>query len=80
MYDKNELCEKIKQLYPEISECRIDVAVDWDEAEKAYTVDLKTPDREVRHYLPENDAALCMEGKQCVSLGLEIAQLKKTIK
>jgi hypothetical protein len=25
------------------------------------------------------DADACMEGKQCVSLGLEIAQLKKNI-
>jgi hypothetical protein len=29
----------------------------------------------VKHYIEEKDAALCMDGKQCVSLGLEIAQL-----
>ncbi|MFO7752161.1 MAG: hypothetical protein R6V41_03460 [Desulfobacteraceae bacterium] len=77
MYDAKELCGKIKQIYPEITECNIDVDVDWDETEKAYAVDLKTNSRKIRHYLPKEDAGLCMEGKQCVSLGLEIAQLKE---
>jgi hypothetical protein len=34
----------------------------------------------LKHFLEQADADLCMEGKQCVSLGLEIAQLKDNIK
>jgi len=79
MYDKKELCEKIRELYPDIGECDIDVNVDYDEAQKSWTVNLKKDHIELKHFLEYQDADLCMGGKQCVSLGLEIAQLKDTI-
>ena len=44
MHDKRELCEKIRSIYPEIGECGIDVAVDYDEAKKAWIVDLQHGD------------------------------------
>jgi hypothetical protein len=43
-------------------------------------VDLKKDTHELKHHLEISDANDCMDGKQCVSLGLEIAQLKKNIK
>jgi hypothetical protein len=64
MLDKKELCDKIQQLYPDIGECGIDLTVDYDKRQNAWVVDLK------------KDKA----GKQCVALGLEIAQLVKNIK
>jgi hypothetical protein len=79
MYDKKELCEKIRELYPDIGECGIDVDVDFDEEQKSWTVNLKKDHIELKHFLEDQDAELCMEGKQCVSLGLEIAQLKENI-
>jgi len=79
MYDKNKLCEKIIELYPDIGECGIDVSVDYDNEQKAWVVDLKKDHLELKTYLEDGDAELCMEGKQCVSLGLEIAQLKDNI-
>ncbi len=80
MHDKKELCEKIVSLYPDLGACGIDVGVDFDAKKKAWTVDLKKDSHELRHYLEPNDADACMDGKQCVALGLEIAQLKKNIK
>ena len=79
MYDKKELCEKIRELYPDIGECGIDVDVDYDEAQKSWTVNLKKDQIQLKHFLEDQDAELCMEGKQCMSLGLEIAQLKDNI-
>ena len=79
MYDKKELCEKIRGLYPDIGECGIDVDVDYDEEQKSWTVNLKKDRIELKHFLEDKDAELCMEGTQCVSLGLEIAQLKDNI-
>jgi hypothetical protein len=76
MYDKNELFEKIRTLYPESGECSIDLDVGYDEEQNSWVVYLKKGNREVKHYLPDADADYCMEGKQCVSLGLEIAQFK----
>jgi len=42
-------------------------------------VDLKKDKHELKTFLEEGDAEKCMEGKQCVSLGIEIAQLKANI-
>lgn len=79
MTDKNELCEKIRAIYPDIGECGIDVDVDFDEEKKAWIVDLKKDKHELTTHLEIDEAQQCMEGKQCVSLGLQIAQLKANI-
>jgi hypothetical protein len=79
MYDKEELCRKITELYPDIGECGIDIDASFDKEKKAWIIDLKKDEHELQHYLEIPDAEDCMAGKQCVSLGLEIAQLRKNI-
>jgi len=79
MYGKNELCERIEKLYPDIGECGIDIAVTHDDQKKTWVVDLKKDDHELKHYLEHPDADKCMDGGYCVPLGLEIAQLRKNI-
>ena len=79
MHDKKELCDKISEIYPEIGACGINVDVEWNEGKKAWVVDLKKDDHELTTHLEPEDADGCMEGKQCVSLGLQIAQLKANI-
>jgi hypothetical protein len=79
MYNKEELCEKIRGIYPDIGECGIDVDVEYDEGEKAWIVDLKKDNHELKTHLEPAEADQCMEGKQCVSLGLQVAQLKANI-
>ena len=79
MHDKKELCEKIKSIYPDIGECGIDVDVEFDKAKKAWVVDLKKDKHELKTHLEIQEANECMDGKQCVSLGLQIAQLRANI-
>ncbi len=79
MHDKNELCKKIVSLYPDIGVCGIDVDVAYDEEKESWVVDLKKDTHELKHYLDVPDADDCIEGRQCISLGLEIAQLRKHI-
>ena len=79
MHTKEELCEKIRSVHPDIGECGIDLDVDWDDGKKAWVVDLKKDDHELKTYMEPEDADGCMDGKQCVSLGLQIAQLKTNI-
>lgn len=79
MIDKAQLCEKIREIYPDIGECGIDIDVAYDQDQKAWTVHLKKDQHELKHYLEPPDADACMAGKQCVSLGLEIAQLRDNI-
>ena len=77
--DKNKLCEKISSLYPDIVECGLDLNVAYDEANDRWTVHLKKDKKELKTFLEPGDASLCMEGRQCVSLGIEINQLKDSI-
>lgn len=80
MHNRKELCDKIVGLYPDIGQCEIDVIVDWDDEKNVWVVDLTKDEHELKHYLEEPDADSCMDGKQCVSLGLEIAQLINNVK
>jgi hypothetical protein len=79
MYTKDELCNKITDIYPEIGKCGIDIDVSYDDEKKAWVVDLIKDSHELKHYLDLPEADECMEGNKCVPLGLEIAQLKKNI-
>lgn len=79
MHDKQELCKKITEVFPDIGVCGIDVNVDYDERNKAWVVDLKKGGHHLTTFLETDEAETCMEGKQCVSLGIQIAQLRKNI-
>jgi hypothetical protein len=79
MQDKNELCDKITSLFPEIGQCGIDLEVDYNSEKKCWIIDLKKEGHELQHHLESADADACIGGKQCVSLGMEIAQLKENV-
>ena len=79
MIDKEALCAKITELYPDIGDCGIDIDVDYDEEKQAWIVDLKKDKFELKTYLEDGDADKCMLGQQCVGLGIEIAQLRTNI-
>jgi beta-xylosidase len=75
-YDNQELCAKIKDVFPDIGECGIDIDVDYDDDQKAYIVNMKKGQRKIKTHLETEDADTCMLGKQCLGLGIQIAQFK----
>ena len=79
MIDKEELCNRIIAIYPDIGQCGIDVQVEYDQTQKRWVVDLKKNGHELKTYLEDGDAEKCLQGIQCVSLGIEIAQLRGNI-
>ncbi len=79
MIDKNILCEKIRSIYPDIGECGIAINVEYDEKNKRWVVDLRQGGHELKTFLEDGDAEKCLNGIQCVSLGVEIAQLRGNI-
>ena len=79
MLDKKELCQKITEIYPDIGACGIDVDAFYSTAKNTWVVELKKGGHQLKHHLEKDDAQDCLNGKQCVALGLEIAQLKKNI-
>jgi hypothetical protein len=80
MRNKEKLCEKIKEIYPDIGECGIDVKVDYDKEKKTWIVDLTKEKHQLKTYLEPEDADACMIGKKCIGLGIQIAQLRDNIK
>ena len=79
MVDKKALCDKIRNLYPDIGECGIDIEVEFDKGQSAWVVHLKKNNQKLKTFLEEGDAEKCMIGQKCVGLGIEIAQLKANI-
>ena len=79
MYSKESLCNKIASLYPDIGVCGKDIVVEYVPEKKVWLMDLKKGNHELKHHLEIPDADACMENKQCISLGLEIAQLRRNI-
>jgi len=79
MNDKQTLCEKIREIYPDIGECGIDVNVDYDKEKEAWVIDLKKDRHTLKTHLDSEDAEACMLGKKCIGLGIQIAQLKDNI-
>jgi hypothetical protein len=78
-YDKYGLCEKIGAVFPDIGECGIDVTVEYDEEKGGWLVNLQKERHHLKTYLEPHDAALCMEGKQCITLGMQVGQLRSNI-
>lgn len=79
MYDKAELCEKIRTIYPDIGECGIDIDVTYDQDQKSWVVYLRKDKHELKTFLEDSDAERCLLGEKCVGLGIEIAQLRANI-
>jgi hypothetical protein len=79
MHNKDKLCAKIREIYPDIGKCGIDVNVDYDKEKKAWIVDLKSGSHELKTHLEPEDADACMIGKKCIGLGIQIAQLRDNI-
>jgi hypothetical protein len=79
MIEKHELCEKIREIYPDIGQCGIDIDAVYDAEQERWVVHLKKDQRQLKTYLEPGDAELCLTGKQCVSLSIEISQLRDSI-
>ena len=75
MHDTNELCRKIKEIYPEIGQCGVNVNISLENDLNTYVVHLEKGEHKLDTYLEKTEADECMEGKQCVHLGVDIAQL-----
>ena len=79
MHDREELCEKIRSIYPDIGECGIDVNVEFDKQENTWVINLKKDRHELKTFLEQNEAEKCMLAEKCVGVGFEVAQLRGNI-
>lgn len=80
MIDKQKLCEKIREIYPDIGQCDIDLKTEYDEEKGAWVVHLEKFGKKLDTYLEDFEVTDCMEGKECVNLGIQVGQLVRDIK
>lgn len=73
--EKEQLCAKIRALYPDAGSHGIDIDACYDAEQQAWMVHLEKQDREYKLYLEAADVESCLNEKRCVALGIEIAQL-----
>jgi hypothetical protein len=76
MVTKEELCKKIEDVFPKAGVCGVDYEVEYDQTVKAWAVDLHHGQHHLRTFIETDEAASCLEGKSCLPLGMQIAQLK----
>jgi len=76
----DEMKAKIHEMYPKIDEHEVASTVTFDEAKKTYVLELKKGPHHLATYIDEADADKCLEGVECVHLGVQIAQFLENFK
>ncbi len=73
-YFEEELKKTITAMYPEISDHKLDVGVEFDYPKNAYLITFKRGEDVLTTRIDRKDANDCMRGIQCIYLGVQIAQ------
>lgn len=74
MYDRLEICRRITEAMPELGVCGFDINVTHDDHLKAWKVNYDEAGVRAQTYLDDEDVGRCLEGKECLSLGLMVRQ------
>lgn len=70
----DELAAKLREIYPEIVAHDIDLAVEFSHEKDAWLIHFKKEDHELTTHLDRKDADGCLEGVECVHLGVQVGQ------
>lgn len=76
MVTKEELCQKIAKVHPDIGVCGIDFDVEFDEKANAWAVDFHRDRHHLKTFVEDNEADSCLAEERCMSLALQISQLR----
>lgn len=76
-HSSGELVEKLKQMYFEIDKQGLDLSVEFSHEKDAWLIHLKKGEHELTTHLERRDADKCLEGVECVYLGVQIGQFVK---
>ena len=78
-YAKEDLKEKLLELYPEITTYGLSVELEFDQGKDAWVVTFAKGDKTRHAFLDKRDADMCIEGNACIYLGVLIAQYIKDL-
>jgi hypothetical protein len=76
-HKKEELAAKLKEMYPEIQEHGLDLDLEFNQEKNYWIIKLSKGDHRLHTLLNKDDADACLEGTQCVYLGVQIGQFVK---
>lgn len=68
------LKDKVMDMYPEIAQYGISVAINFSEQDNAYVISFRRNGRELSTRLEKREADDCMDGIRCVHLGVQVEQ------
>jgi hypothetical protein len=61
-------------MYPEIAMHGIELSLSFDDGKNAWVVKMTKGGHTLTTFLDQKDADACLEGRQCVYLGIQITQ------
>jgi hypothetical protein len=76
----DEMKAKIHQMYPKIDKHGVAATVTYDKTKKTYVLELKKGPHHLATYIDKTDADKCMEGVECIHLGVQIGQFLDNFK
>jgi hypothetical protein len=78
-YAKEDLRQKLLEMYPEITTYGLSTKLEFDEEKDAWVVTFTKGNLSRHAFLDKRDADACMEGNACIYLGVLIAQYIKDL-
>lgn len=78
-YTKDELKNRLLEMYPEITTYGLSTALEFDSVKNAWVVTFSKGNHNRHAFLDKKDADACMEGNACIYLGILIAQYIKDL-
>ena len=78
-YTKEDLKEKLIEMYPEITTYELALELEFDGTKNAWVLTFKKNNKERHAFLDKGDADQCIEGNACIYLGILIAQYIKDL-
>ena len=73
-YTQVALEDKLLELYPELEEHKIGLNLSFDEERNAWVVRFRRDGHSRYAFLDKQDADNCMDGQQCIYLGVLVEQ------
>lgn len=75
--DHGVLESKLREMYPEIKAHGLALSTSFDDKKDAWIVHLSKGKHELTTHLEKKDAEACLDGVQCIYLGVQIGQFVK---
>ncbi len=75
-----EMKAKIHEMYPKLDKHGVHSTLTYDKKKKTYVLELKKGVHHLSTFIDKADADKCMDGKECVHLGVQIAQFLDNFK